>query len=434
MTGSMHSRVTLVALLSIATVLFSACTPQPDVAAEREKAAALAHDAVPINPQETTTGTELALLDLQLVPVAEGLTRPTYVTEVPDGTRRLFVLEKATAKILVVERDGTSSTLRQQPFLDLSAIVGAEEKEQGLLGLAFHPDYKNNGRFFVHYTAKDWSVNITEYRVSKSNPNTAEPKEVKHLIHQPKKVKVNGDPATHHGGQLEFGPSDGYLYIAIGDGACCDDPLRQAQNLNAIQGKILRIDVNKGNPYGIPPDNPFVGGPGRDEIYAYGLRNPWRFSFDREKNNRLIAADAGRLAYEEVDIIQKGKNYGWPSLEGPKCYVKPGDPTITTCSKSSKTPPIYAYDHFHDDCCIIGGYTYRGKSAPSLYGKYIFGDFCSGNIYALEEQNGQWRCQLVSLAPFMISSFGEDLDRELYVCEYQDVDAPVSSIYRVVEK
>jgi glucose/arabinose dehydrogenase len=417
-------------VLIVAVVLATAgCTRSPETGnsnskqptgspAESVSAATTTRDLASTNP-----------ISIDIVPVVSGVSRPTFITECPDGSNRLFLLEKVTGRIRIIKRTGTSYTLVEKPFLDIGNLLASQEKEQGLCGLAFHPDYRHNGRFWIDYTAADWSVMVAEYHVSSSDPDTAIPVEQKRLFQVPKKLP------THNGGMLAFGP-DGYLYISLGDGGCCDDPFKNAQNVETLPGSILRVDVDHGDPYSIPADNPFAGrGPGRGEVFAYGLRNPWRFSFDLgRKKPRIICSDAGRLMYEEIDIIERGGNYGWPTLEGSHCYVPPGDPPQTTCSRLGKIMPIHDYDHFQGDCCVIGGYVYRGKSAPSLAGKYLYADFCSGNIWALTEQpDGHWTNELIHSAPFMISSFGEDLDHEVYVCEYQDVDEPVSSIYRIVD-
>ncbi|OFV98767.1 MAG: hypothetical protein A3H28_01320 [Acidobacteria bacterium RIFCSPLOWO2_02_FULL_61_28] len=292
------------------------------------------------------------------------------------------------------------------PFLDIQDRVRSGG-ELGLLGLAFHPRYPANGRFFLNYTRngpEGLETVIAEYAVSSANPNLANRNSERILLRF-------AQPFTNHnGGMLAFG-QDGFLYIGTGDGGSAGDPMRNGQNVETLLGKILRMDVDSGEPYASPPDNPFVGRAGRDEIWAYGLRNPWRFSFDR-LTGRLIAGDVGQNRREEIDIIVKGGNYGWNIMEGMLCFLP-----STNCNQTGLILPIHDYGR-DLGTSVTGGYVYRGKSAPSLTGKYLFGDFGSGRLWALTETTGgQWEAEQL-LTAGNISSFGEDEAGEVYVVDY----------------
>ena len=268
--------------------------------------------------------------------------------------------------------------------------------ERGLLGLAFHPQFSSNGRFFVDYTRKpDGATVIAEYRVSAADPSVADGGETVLLV-------IPQPFANHNGGMVEFGP-DGFLYIAMGDGGSGNDPGNRAQNVNDLLGKILRIDVDHpagGLPYSVPADNPFVGAAaGRGEIFAYGLRNPFRFSFDRATGD-LYAGDVGQGAVEEIDIVRNGGNYGWRIWEGSTCTGN--DPDL--CSTAGFEFPIAEYGHTGGRCAVIGGYVYRGAAATLPAGSYVYGDLCTGEIFLLE--NGSPRVLLGS--GLSLSSFGED--------------------------
>ena len=339
---------------------------------------------------------------IQLPAIAGGLANPLYVTGAGDGSGRLFIVEQAgRIRILI---DGA---LLLTPFLDIRSKVRAGG-ELGLLGLTFHPDYSTNGRFFVNYT-RDGPAGletvIAEYSVFGGDPNQAAPETERILLTFPQPF------ANHNGGMLSFGP-DGMLYIATGDGGSGGDPQGNGQNLNTLLGKILRINVDSGVPYGIPADNPFVSLPGRDEIFAYGLRNPWRISFDRQ-TGRLFAGDVGQSSYEEIDLIEKGGNYGWNTMEGAHCFSPP-----TSCNTAGLMFPIDEYGRKLGSS-VTGGYVYRGRAVPSLAGKYLFADFGSGILWALTElSNGQWRREELLRTGLNISSFGEDDAGELYLVEY----------------
>jgi glucose/arabinose dehydrogenase len=337
---------------------------------------------------------------IQLTPVLAGLSSPVFVTSALDGSGRLFIVEQA-GRIKVVEQGSQSPTV----FANIVSRV-LSGGERGLLGLAFHPQYRTNGRFFVDYTRRpDGATVIAEYHVS-ADPNVAEPGETVLLtIPQPF--------ANHNGGMVAFGP-DGYLYIGMGDGGSANDPGRRAQNVNELLGKILRIDVDSSNgstPYASPPSNPFFGGiPGRDEIYAFGLRNPWRFSFDRTTGD-LYVGDVGQNAREEVDMVTNGGNYGWRVFEGTRCT---NNDTSLCLNAAPFTRPIAEYDNRAGSggrCSVTGGYVYRGTKSSLPAGAYVFGDYCTGEIILLNRG-----VQTLLLDTTLnISSFGEDEAGEIYV-------------------
>ena len=343
---------------------------------------------------------------ISLMPVASGLSSPVDLQAANDNSGRLFVVEQAgTIRIL------QAGSLLARPFLDIRSRVNFGG-EMGLLGVAFHPAYAQNGRFYVNYvrrlgTGQIQSV-IAEYRVSAADTNQADPASERILL------AVNQPFANHKGGQLAFGP-DQLLYIGLGDGGSEGDPLGNGQNLNTLLGKMLRIDVDRTTgalPYAIPADNPFVAGAGLPEIWAYGLRNPYRFSFDFA-TGRLFVGDAGQDLFEEVDLLQKGGNFGWNLMEGLHCF-KPA----TGCDMSGLVLPIAEYNHT-EGIAVIGGYVYRGTNIPALAGSYVFGDFGSGTIWRLtQDAFGAWqRVPLLKGGP-NISSFGRDLAGELYVVDY----------------
>jgi glucose/sorbosone dehydrogenase len=334
---------------------------------------------------------------IELTPViSSGLSSPVFVGNARDGTNRLFIVERGG--VIRVLQPGSSSPTT---FLDIHTKVVAGG-EQGLLGLAFHPQYASNGRFFVFYTrASDGAIVIAEYKVS-GNPNVADPAEAV-LLTIPHPTNTN-----HNGGMLAFGP-DGYLYVGVGDGGGANDVPNNAQNLDLLLGKILRIDVSVPLTYSSPPTNPFYGStPGRDEIFAYGMRNPWRFSFDRVTGAQWVA-DVGQGAREEVDTpIVSGGNYGWRIFEGSGCTNN--DPALCG-SPQNYVFPVFDYLHTGGRCSITGGYVYRGTQGAVASGRYIYGDFCSGEIFAWD---GTTQTVLLDTAQ-NISSFGEDEAGEIYV-------------------
>ncbi|MBM4438546.1 MAG: PQQ-dependent sugar dehydrogenase [Actinobacteria bacterium] len=344
------------------------------------------------------------LAGLALERVATGFRQPLFLTHAGDGTNRVFVVEKAgTIRLL---RDGVPAS---PPFLDITDRVGSNASEQGLLGLAFHPQFRTNGRFFVNYTDVRGDTVVAAFRVSADDPNQADPESERRILF------VDQPFANHNGGMLAFGP-DGMLYIGLGDGGSAGDPRRNAQNLGTLLGKMLRIDVDAASGYRVPPDNPFVGRAGaRGEIWAYGLRNPWRYAFDRLTGD-LYIADVGQNAYEEIHVElaprRGGQNYGWPLMEGAHCY-----PEFAGCDRRGLEPPVAEYHH-DDGCSVTGGYVYRGTAQPALVGTYVFGDYCSGRIWTLTRApDGMWIDTEQLNTDVSISSFGEDEAGEIYVTD-----------------
>jgi glucose/arabinose dehydrogenase len=344
-----------------------------------------------------------AFAAIQLQPVLTGLSSPIYLTHARDGSNRLFVVEQG-GRILVLQPGAAAPTV----FLDITARV-LSGGEQGLLGLTFHPSYATNRRFFVNYTRQpDGATVIAEYRTSATDPNVADPAETSLLV-------VPQPFANHNGGMIEFGP-DGFLYIGMGDGGSGNDPGNRAQNINELLGKMLRIDVNTPNglvPYSSPTNNPFFGlTPGSDEIFAVGLRNPFRFSFDRA-TGQLYVGDVGQGAREEIDIVTRGGNYGWRVFEGALCTSL--DPAL--CIPANFNFPIAEYDHTLGRCAVIGGYVYRGTRSTLPAGAYVYGDLCTGEIFQLLPPTGGG-AQSVLLDTALngtLSSFGEDEAGEIYV-------------------
>lgn len=322
-------------------------------------------------------------------PIVDGLQRPVDLQF--DGSGRLFVLEKV-GRILIIENNQLIGT----PFLDISDRVGSSGNEQGLLGLAFHPKYKENGRFFVNYTDNSGNTVIARFQVS-SDPNVADPNsEVKIL-------GVDQPFPNHNGGVLAFGP-DGYLYAGLGDGGSAGDPLGNGQNTQVLLGKILRLDVDSQEPYAIPAGNPFG-----NEIWAYGLRNPWRLSFDRSTND-LYIGDVGQDMWEEIDFLPAGSpggaNFGWSIREGAHDY-KGGN-------TQGLIDPVAEYSHPEGGCSVTGGYVYRG-SMPEWNGIYLYGDYCTGMIWGLVHTDSGWQRQLLFDLDVTITSFGQDRSGEVYL-------------------
>ncbi|MCG6914943.1 PQQ-dependent sugar dehydrogenase [bacterium BMS3Abin03] len=328
---------------------------------------------------------------------------PVFLTNAADSSDRIFVVEQS-GRIKVFQN--SSSVQSSKIFLDISDEV-ASGGERGLLGLAFHPDYKNNGIFFVDYTIPNpLRTRISKFQVSSSPDSAIKNSEVVLLT-------INQPYTNHNGGWIGFG-SDGYLYISVGDGGSGGDPDTNAQNITRLLGKILRIDVDhqdEGLQYAIPADNPFVDSTGnvKKEIYAWGLRNPWRQSFDPE-TGWLWCADVGQGSWEEIDIIQNGRNYGWRCYEGNHEYNTGG------CNYPEYTFPIWEYDHNSGRCSITGGYVYHGNNVPDLTGKYIYADYCSGTIWALSYDGSNPATNKTLLtAPSSVVSFGVDENQELYI-------------------
>ncbi|MEX0779976.1 MAG: PQQ-dependent sugar dehydrogenase [Balneolales bacterium] len=335
-------------------------------------------------------------------------TRPVDFQQ-PGASDLLFVVEQRGV-ISVFQNDEAASD--SQVFLDISDQVDDSGNEEGLLGLAFHPDYQSNGYFYVNYTATnpDRTV-ISRFQVSPDNPEQADQTSEQEVL------SFAQPYSNHNGGQVSFGP-DSYLYIAVGDGGSGGDPEENGQDRTTLLGTILRIDVDNqqsGQNYAIPSDNPFVGNDEgyREEIYAWGLRNPWRFSFD-VANDRLWTGDVGQNQYEEIDIIEKGRNYGWNIMEGFHCF-EPSE----GCDQSGLEMPIWEYDRSEGDISVTGGFVYRGLTLTDLTGQYIFADYASGRIWALDysDMDNPVNTEILQ-ADFAIPSFGVDQDNELYICGF----------------
>jgi len=371
--------------------------------------------AEPIESQGVEPGppTVEQALAIELTPiVTDGLRNPLYVTHAGDGSGRLFVVEQP-GRVRIVE----NGRLLETPFLEISSRVRSGG-EQGLLGLAFHPDYRRNGRFIINYNRdSDGATVLAEYRVSDNPKLAGQDEKLLMVVPQPY--------ANHNGGMVGFGP-DGFLYIARGDGGAGGDPGNRAQNRQELLGKILRIDVDQGTPYAIPADNPFAAGGGRPEVFAYGLRNPWRFSFDR-KTGELWAGDVGQDDWEEIDVVRQGANYGWRVMEGNHCF----SPSVG-CLTTGLAPPVAEYRNQRPRCSITGGYVYRGTRIPGLVGTYVYGDYCSGEVFGLssvvQSASGVLNTPRVLLSTRLkISSFGEDQDGELYVVGH------AGTVHRIVK-
>lgn len=347
-----------------------------------------------------------------LEPVANGLDSPVSIAHAGDN--RLFITLQDG---MVVIHDGTR--ILPEPFLDIRGLVRSGN-EQGLLSVAFHPRYAQNGLFYVNYTNLQGHTVVARYSVQPQNPNRANPNSALILL------TINQPFANHNGGQLQFGP-DGYLYIGMGDGGSGGDPGNRAQNLLDLLGKMLRIDVDSGSPYVIPPTNPYAHvDNARGEIWASGLRNPWRFSFDRATGDLWIA-DVGQGTWEEIDFQPAtsigGENYGWKRMEGSHCFSPPSG-----CNRDNLVLPVIEYDHDFG-CSVTGGYVYRGTRNPRLIGQYIYGDYCSGIIWgATRNADGTVTSRMLLDATFNISTFGEDAAGEVYVGGYSN-----GVLYRIVD-
>lgn len=343
--------------------------------------------------------------NLVLSTVVTGLSNPVDLQTPDDGSNRLFVVEQpGTIRIIA------NGILQSTPFLDITNLIDFGG-EKGLLGVAFHPNFSQHPFFYLNYdrlSGGQMETVIARYQVSAGDPNVADPASETILL------TVTQPFPNHKGGQVVFGP-DGFLYIGLGDGGSGGDPLGNGQSLQTLLGKMLRIDVDHTTgslPYAIPADNPFAGGGGLPEIFAYGLRNPWRFSFDRS-TGRLFVGDVGQDSFEEIDILQNGGDFGWNIMEGMHCYSPPSG-----CNTTGLIGPIFEYDHTQGQA-VIGGYVYHGSAISSLAGTYLFSDYASGKIWGLTEgQSGTWtRAELLSTNA-NVSSLGQDASGEIYVVEY----------------
>lgn len=386
-------------------------TPTPEAAAgSTESGAEPAAPSAPIfDPAQHS---------ISLRSVYEGFAQPLFITHAGDGSNRLFVLEKA-GRIQVIQPDAGASL-----FLDLADRVGSSASEQGLLGLAFPPNFGETGYFFVNYTDTAGDTVISRFQVSPDNPNQADPASEFVIL------QLDQPAANHNGGMLVFGP-DGYLWIGTGDGGAANNRFGTAMNPQSLLGKMLRIDVtsNPDEPYTIPPDNPWVeadlnGEDVLDEIWAIGLRNPWRYSFDRATGD-LWMADVGQNQYEEINWTPAGSpgglNYGWSIMEGAHCFEEPN------CDTSGLVLPVIEYSH-GPHCSVTGGYVYRGDEFPALQGVYVYGDYCSGMIWAaVPNADGTVTVYDALQSNLMLSSFGESESGELYA-----TDLSGGAIYQVV--
>jgi glucose/arabinose dehydrogenase len=345
---------------------------------------------------------------IKLTLITSGLSSPVYVTHAGDGTNRLFIVEK-TGRIRILQ----NGQLLAKPFLDISDRV-SRGSEQGLLGLAFHPNFRGNHKVYVNFTDRLGDTIITEYQTYFGNTNLVKPSTRRRIL------KVDQPYENHNGGGMNFGP-DGFLYIGLGDGGSGGDPGNRAQNKETLLGKMLRIGINGSTGsrhYKIPGSNPFVGTSGWDAIWMYGLRNPWRWSFDRSTGDLWIG-DVGQNSWEEIDHgvdsghgPGKGVNWGWRVLEGTHCY-----PSGNSCNTSGKAMPVIEYAHSGGRCSVTGGYVYRGAAIPSIQGDYLYGDFCSGEIWGLDNPYTSPTPVLLLDTSLLVSSFGEDRNGELYVTD-----------------
>ncbi|MCA9000425.1 MAG: PQQ-dependent sugar dehydrogenase [Planctomycetes bacterium] len=365
-------------------------------------AAACAQEQAP-SPIEPSVQLERAFPNLEF-------DKPLFLTPAGDGTPRLFVIEKKGVIRVFQDDQETKDT---QVFLDISERVSLKGNEEGLLGIAFHPKYKENGYFYLHYSSSknDRMGTLAEFRVHPEDPNKADPSYERILI------EVEQPWRNHNGGMIAFGP-DGYLYWALGDGGAADDPHGNGQNLKTLLGSILRIDVSSRTgelPYGIPADNPFVSEPegARGEIWAFGLRNAWRFSFDRE-TGELWAGDVGQNRWEEIDLVTKGGNYGWNVREGFDPFYKKAE-----ISHGMAIEPIAVYGR-REGVSITGGYVYRGSRFPELRGSYFYGDYTTGNIWRItKNEHGTYHNAIAQeKSGCVIGSFAEDAKGEIYVLNY----------------
>ena len=335
-------------------------------------------------------------------------TSALHLTHSGDGTNRIFVVQQ-NGKIIVFPNDSNAAAAQTKIFLDILNKISAAAGEQGLLGLAFHPNFSSNGYIYINYTAPSpLRTVIARYKVKQSDQNKID------SLSEYKLLEINQPFTNHNGGSVMFG-MDGYLYIGMGDGGSAGDPNGNAQNLQALLGKILRIDVSDTTAtrrYLIPSTNPFYNNPsaGKEELFTWGMRNPWKYSQD-PVTGLIYCADVGQGTWEEIDIIQNGKNYGWKVMEGFVCYSP-----STGCDTTGKTLPIKAYNHSAGDCSVTGGFVYRGFRRPELRGAYIYGDYCSGRIWMLRYSSGVVTSDsLLTQKAIALTSFGVDQNNELYV-------------------
>ena len=393
----MSVRRAAAALAVVAMALAACSSDEPDA---RQTPTPSPSDTTEPTTEPSAAPLDIGSIKIRLQAFAGGFTQPVFLTHAGDGSGRVFIVEQG-GRISVHDGDGD----RIGTFLDISGRVQSGG-ERGLLGLAFHPDYESNGRFFVYYSNNVGDNVVSRFQRRSSNAADAGSERV---------ILRMDDPfSNHNGGWIGFG-RDGFLYVATGDGGSAGDPLGNGQSLRSLLGKILRIDVNSGSPYGIPDDNPFVGRSGaRREIWAYGLRNPWRNSFDRS-TQALFIGDVGQGAREEVNAEpgdgDGGVNYGWNTMEGTRCYHG------GSCDRSGLKRPFAEYPT-SEGCAVTGGYVYRGARFPKLVGAYFFGDYCNGRIFAVDARRalrGEVSERRLLDTGLLLSSFGEDEAGELYV-------------------
>jgi glucose/arabinose dehydrogenase len=360
---------------------------------------------------QATAGARPAAIKLAVEEVARGLDAPVYLTA-PPGDLRSFIVEQP-GRIRIVE----NGKLLDKPFLDITRKVGYGG-ERGLLSVAFSPQYSTTGFLFVNYTDKKGDTQIERYKVS-TDRNVADPASAKLIL------AIDQPYSNHNGGLNLFGP-DGMLYIGMGDGGSQGDPHGNGQNRNALLGKILRINVDRAEPYVVPDGNPYAKGGGRGEVWALGLRNPWRFAFDRV-SGLLYIADVGQDKYEEINVVPMstaGVNYGWNTMEGSSCYRLP------LCAKTGLQQPVFAYSHEGGTCSIIGGFVYRGRKIPEIQGQYFYSDYCNSWVrsytYTADGSNRAWH-QWLDGGLGNIVSFGEDAQGELYICSSN------GRVYRIIK-
>lgn len=338
--------------------------------------------------------------------------QPLAMIQMPAGQQPQWLVVEKRGRILLVE--GSGEQAHSSEFADLRDRVDAGPSEAGLLGIALHPRFEDNRTLLLSYTRSGAPlVSVIARYTTTADGKQIDPASAQTLF------EVAQPYSNHNGGGIGFGP-DGYLYIGLGDGGAAGDPQGNGQNLQTVLGKILRIDVDGATPYAIPPDNPFVNGGGRAEIYAWGLRNPWRWSFDRQTGN-LWAGDVGQNQWEEIDIIIKGGNYGWNLREGSHCFLGSG------CDTTGLIDPVAEYNH-SNGCSVTGGYVYRGKAVPALTGRYLYADYCSGKVWTLDAAQPERGATLLMESGLNISSFAEGLDGEIYL-----LDLERGGIYRLAQ-
>ena len=404
--------------ISLAVLLVGGCSGSGGTSVQTPSASAIPSPSpslstpTPASPLATPSGASADNRSFKFTRIAGGLNSPVYITDAGDGSGRLFIVEQV-GRIRIVK----GGVLLPAPFLDIRGLV-VSGGERGLLSVAFHPDFKTNGVFIVNYTrysATPSNVGDTVIARYTATPPTAD---VADRGSGEPLLTINQPQPNHNGGLVKFGP-DGFLYIGMGDGGSGGDtgeghaPEGNGQSLSTLLGKMLRISVGATGPYSVAPGNPNLGQGARREIWAYGLRNPWRFSFDRSTGD-LYIGDVGQGSWEEIDFQPKaatgGANYGWPVWEGNHQYR--GGAT-----RSRDTKPIAEYSHAGGACSVTGGYVYRGSKIPALAGFYIFGDYCNGRLWTLVRFRGAWRLSLLRDTSYLISSFGEDEAGELYVVD-----------------